>query len=46
MDPATHFDHVIIGSGQALGTLIGGLPEGETVAVIEGGLVGGTCVNV
>ena len=42
---AEAFDHVIVGSGQALGTLLGGLPEGESVAVVEGAEVGGTCVN-
>ena len=41
-----HFDHIIVGSGQATGTLIGGLPKDESIAVIEGGKVGGTCVNV
>jgi pyruvate/2-oxoglutarate dehydrogenase complex dihydrolipoamide dehydrogenase (E3) component len=39
------FDHIIVGTGQATGTLISGLPEDETIAVIEGGKVGGTCVN-
>ncbi len=39
------FDHVIVGTGQAVGTLLGGLPPGETVAIIEGADVGGTCVN-
>jgi pyruvate/2-oxoglutarate dehydrogenase complex dihydrolipoamide dehydrogenase (E3) component len=40
-------DHVIVGTGQATGTLLGRLiPTGESVAVIEGGSVGGTCVNV
>jgi len=46
MEPApTHFDHVLIGTGQATGTLIAGLPDGETIAVVEGGAIGGTCVN-
>lgn len=41
------FDHVIVGTGQASGTLLGGLLKtGETIAVIEGGEVGGSCVNV
>ena len=40
-----HFDHVIVGTGQAAGTLLGGLPPGDTVAIIEGADVGGTCVN-
>lgn len=39
------FDHVLVGTGQATATLISGLPEGETVCVIEGDRVGGTCVN-
>lgn len=41
-----HFDYVIIGSGQALGTLLGYLgTTGESIAIIEGDRVGGTCVN-
>lgn len=40
------FDHIIVGTGQATGTLLGGLlPTGESIAVIEGDRVGGTCVN-
>ena len=39
------FDHVIVGSGQAASTLLAALPRDETVAVIEGSAVGGTCVN-
>ncbi|MEN0062390.1 MAG: mercuric reductase [Myxococcota bacterium] len=38
-------DHLILGTGQATGTLLGNLPFTETVAVIERGDVGGTCVN-
>ncbi|MBW6455238.1 MAG: mercuric reductase [Trueperaceae bacterium] len=41
-----HFHHVLVGTGQATGTLIAGLPDDESIAVIEGGAVGGTCVNV
>ena len=41
-----NFDHIIVGTGQATGTLIGGIPKGKTVAIIEGGKIGGTCVNV
>ena len=41
-----NFDHIIVGTGQATGTLIGGLPKSETLAIIEGGKIGGTCVNV
>lgn len=41
----THFDHVLIGTGQATGTLVAGLPKSESIAVVEGGRVGGTCVN-
>jgi len=41
------FDYVLIGTGQATGTLIGDLLErGGSIAVVEGGDVGGTCVNV
>ena len=40
------FDHIIVGTGQATGTLLGRLiPTGDTIAVIEGGKVGGSCVN-
>ncbi len=40
------FDHVILGTGQATGTLLGGLlPTGESIAVIEARRIGGTCVN-
>jgi len=41
----THFDHVLVGTGQATGTLVAGLPKSESIAVVEGGRVGGTCVN-
>lgn len=41
------FDYVLIGTGQATGTLIGDLlGRGGSIAVIEGREVGGTCVNV
>ena len=41
-----HFQHVILGTGQATGTLLGTLLHtGESIAVIEGDRVGGTCVN-
>lgn len=40
------FDHIILGTGQATGTLLGKLiPTGESIAVIEGAKVGGSCVN-
>ena len=40
------FDHIIVGTGQATGTLLAKLiPAGDSIAVIEGGDVGGTCVN-
>lgn len=43
---STHFDHIILGTGQATGTLLGGLiPTGESIAVIEKDKVGGSCVN-
>ena len=42
----SHFQHAILGTGQALGTLLGSLmPTGDSIAVIEGNRVGGTCVN-
>jgi pyruvate/2-oxoglutarate dehydrogenase complex dihydrolipoamide dehydrogenase (E3) component len=41
-----HFQHVILGTGQATGTLLGHLLQtGDSIAVIEGDRVGGTCVN-
>ena len=41
-----HFQHVILGTGQATGTLLGDLlPTGDSIAVIEGDRIGGTCVN-
>jgi len=44
--PATVFDAIIVGAGQAGPPLAGRLVEaGYTVAVIERKLVGGTCVN-
>ena len=40
------YDHIILGTGQATGTLLGRLiPTGSAIAVIEGGQVGGSCVN-
>ena len=40
------FDHIIVGTGQATGTLLGKLiPTGSSIAIIEGGKVGGSCVN-
>lgn len=41
-----HFSHLIIGTGQALGTLLGKLiPTGDSIGVIEADKVGGSCVN-
>ncbi|MBO6575918.1 MAG: mercuric reductase [Rhodothermales bacterium] len=41
-----HADHIIIGTGQATGTLLGKLiPTGERIVVFEGHKVGGSCVN-
>lgn len=40
------FQHIIVGTGQATGTLLGKLiPTGDNIAVIEGAKVGGSCVN-
>jgi len=40
------YDHIILGTGQATGTLLGGLlPGGESIAIIEKNNIGGTCVN-
>jgi pyruvate/2-oxoglutarate dehydrogenase complex dihydrolipoamide dehydrogenase (E3) component len=40
------YDHIIIGTGQATGTLLGRLiATGESIAVLEGGKVGGSCIN-
>ena len=41
-----HYDHLILGTGQATGTLLGKLiPTGSSIAVIEEAKVGGSCVN-
>lgn len=46
MDTPQHFDAIIVGAGQAGPPLAGRLTAaGQTVAVIERKLVGGTCVN-
>ena len=40
------YEHIILGTGQATGTLLGRLiPTGSSIAVIEGAQVGGSCVN-
>jgi len=40
------YKHIILGTGQATGTLLGKLiPTGDSIAVIEGNKVGGSCVN-
>lgn len=40
------YDHIILGTGQATGTLLAKLiPTGDSIAVIEGNRVGGSCVN-
>ncbi len=40
------YDHIIVGTGQATGTLLGKLiPTGDSIAVIEANKVGGSCVN-
>lgn len=44
--PVIEFDVAVIGAGQAGPTLAMNLAgRGEKVALIEGGLVGGSCVN-
>jgi pyruvate/2-oxoglutarate dehydrogenase complex dihydrolipoamide dehydrogenase (E3) component len=41
-----NYDIIWMGTGQATGTVVPRLAEaGKTVALIEGGWVGGTCVN-
>ena len=41
-----HYSHLIIGTGQALGTLLGKLiPTGDSIGVVEADKVGGSCVN-
>lgn len=45
MNTPERYHHVLIGTGQATATLIAGLPNGESIAVVEGGAIGGTCVN-
>lgn len=41
-----HYSHLIIGTGQALGVLLGKLiPTGDSIAVIEANKIGGSCVN-
>lgn len=39
------FDLLLVGSGQATATLLAGLADDTRVAVVEGGAIGGTCVN-
>ena len=40
------YNHIILGTGQATGTLLGRLiPTGDSIAVIEESKVGGSCVN-
>ncbi len=40
------YDHIILGTGQATGTLLGRLiSTGDSIAVIEKAKVGGSCVN-
>ncbi|MDF1521317.1 MAG: mercuric reductase [Trueperaceae bacterium] len=45
MSTPERYHHVLIGTGQATGTLIAGLPDDESIAIVEGGAIGGTCVN-
>lgn len=40
------YDHIILGSGLATTPILSRLiPTGESIAVVEGGPVGGTCIN-
>jgi len=40
------YNHIILGTGQATGTLLGRLiPTGASIAVVEEANVGGSCVN-
>lgn len=40
------FDYIIVGTGQATGTLVGKLlTTGKSIAIIEGNKIGGSCVN-
>lgn len=40
------YDAILIGTGQAAGTLIGGLLKKDwKIAIVEGAKIGGTCVN-
>ncbi len=40
------YDIIWIGTGQATGTIVSPLVEaGKTVAIVEGGCFGGTCLN-
>ncbi len=42
----SHFSHLIIGTGQATGVLLGKLiPTEATIGVVEANKVGGSCVN-
>jgi pyruvate/2-oxoglutarate dehydrogenase complex dihydrolipoamide dehydrogenase (E3) component len=43
--PTLEVEHVIVGAGQAAGVLFRKLPSSERVVLIEGALVGGSCVN-
>ncbi len=46
MDTASErFDLLLVGTGQATGTLIAGLPDDTRVAVVEGGAIGPTGVD-
>lgn len=44
---ATDFDLIVIGTGGAgMGAAIKGAELGQSVAIIEAGVIGGTCVNI
>ena len=45
MSTPERYHHLLIGTGQATGTLVAGLPDHESIGVVEGGAIGGTCVN-
>ncbi len=45
MSQIEHFDHLLIGTGQATGTFVGGMPSNVRIGIVERSFIGGTCVN-